>query len=174
MPSMNENTKILVDSDVIRHLIKGNRLSLLYDLYADHLVILKVVLDELFRSVQIQTVIENFIKFYNIEILDFPSGNIDILREYALLKRRYGDGESACMAVAKYQNDIIASSNLKDIKEYCENNSIIYITTMDILLEAVESGKISESECDQIIHKVKVKKSKLPVDNLADYRKIKR
>ena len=173
MSSMNDNLKILLDSDVIRHLIKGDRLSLLHELYGKRIVILKVVRDELLRSTQIQTVLENFIKFYKIEIREFPTDNIEILKEYALLRKRYGDGESACMAVAKFQKNTIASSNLKDIKEYCENNSIVYITTMDILLEAVDCEKISETECNLIIQKVIKRKSKLPVDNIADYRRMK-
>ena len=174
MHSKNENKKVLLDCDVIRHLIKGDKIALLYELYGNNLVILKVVFDELFRSTQIQNVVENFIKLFKIEIMDFPADNIDILKEYANLRKRFGDGESACMAVAKYQEDIIASSNLKDIKKYCEKNGIHYITTMDILLEAVDCGKMSESECDIIIQKIINKKSKLPVDNLADYRKMKR
>lgn len=148
MSSMTSNIKILLDSDVIRHLIKGDRLSLLPDLYGNQLVLLDVVRDELFRSIQVQTVIENFIRFYKIEVRDFPTNNIDILKEFALLKKRYGLGESACMAVAKFEKNIIASSNLKDIKKYCVLNNIKYITTMDILLEAVNEAKISEKECN--------------------------
>ena len=170
MHSKNDNKKILLDCDVIRHLLKGDRISLLRDLYGNNITILKVVFDELFRSTQIQNVVENFIKFYSVEIMEFPADNFDILKEYAALRKRFGDGESACMAVAKFTKDYIASSNLKDIKDYCENNGIIYLTTMDILLEAVDAGLITESDCDLIIQKIKRKKSKLPVDNLADYR----
>ena len=82
-------------------------------------------------------------------------------------------GESACMAVAKCENDIIASSNLKDIKTYCEENSITYLTTMDILMDAIEKSVLSEDECDQIIQKVKASNSKLPVNSISEYRKLK-
>lgn len=99
---------------------------------------------------------------------------MEILKEYSSLKRRYGEGESACMAVARYQKNIIASSNLKDIRKYCEKNNITYLTTLDILLEAVDKGIILESECDGIIQKIKAKNSKLPVDSTAEYRRMKR
>jgi len=78
------------------------------------------------------------------------------------------------MAVAKYKKNIIASSNLKDIKIYCEKNEISYLTTMDILMDAIEKSILTENECDQIIQKVKAKKSKLPVNSISEYRKLKR
>jgi len=40
--------------------------------------------------------------------------SIEISKEYALLKKTKGIGEAACMAVARYSNEYIASSNLKD------------------------------------------------------------
>ncbi|MCK4796804.1 MAG: hypothetical protein KAT05_05440 [Spirochaetes bacterium] len=173
MLTLNDDTRILLDSDVIRHLIKGERLSLLCELYGSHLILLDVVRDELFRSKHLETIIENFIKFNKIEVREFPSTNMNILKEFALLKKRYGLGESACMAVAKYENDIIASSNLKDIKTYCEENSITYLTTMDILMDAIEKSALSEDECDQIIQKIKARNSKLPVNSISEYRKLK-
>jgi len=174
MLTLNNDTRILLDSDVIRHLIKGESFSLFYELYGSHLVLLDVVRDELLRSRHLETIIENFIKFNKIEVRKFPSENMNILKEFAILKRRYGLGESACMAVAKYENDIIASSNLKDIKTYCEENSITYLTTMDILVDAIEKSVLTESECDQIIQKVRAKNSKLPVSSISEYRKLKR
>jgi len=169
---LKDDTKILLDSDVIRHLIKGDKLSLLHKLFGDHLVLLKVVYDELFRSTQIQPIIENFIKFNNLKIIEFPSDNLEILKEYANLKKRFGDGESACMAVAKFQNNIIASSNLKDIKDYCIQNKIVYLTTMDILLEAVDTQLLSEDNCNHVIQTIKAKNSKLPVNTIAEYRQL--
>lgn len=72
MPLINENTNILLDSDVVRHFIKGGMLPLLKKLYGDNIVILDIVRNELFRSSQIQTQLENFIAFYKIEIRNFP------------------------------------------------------------------------------------------------------
>jgi predicted nucleic acid-binding protein len=173
MLTLNDDTRILLDSDVIRHLIKGERLSLLCELYGSHLILLDVVRDELLRSKQLETIIENFIKFNKIEVRKFPSDNMNILKEFAILKKRYGLGESACMAVAKYENTIIVSSNLKDIKTYCEKNSFMYLTTIDILMDAIEKSVLSEDECDQIIQKIKSRNSKLPVNSISEYRKLK-
>jgi len=80
MLTLNDETKILLDSDVIRHLIKGDKLSILYSLYGNHLVILDVVRDELLRSRHLQVIIENFIKFNKIEVKEFPSSDMNILK----------------------------------------------------------------------------------------------
>ena len=138
MYPLDKETKILLDSDVIRHFIKGQQLQILYALYGNHLVFIDVVKIELFRSKQIVNQLSNFISFNKIQVIPFPTENIEILKEFSKLKKRYGEGESACMAIAKYQKHIIASSNLRDIKLYCEENKIAYITTMDNLIDSMD------------------------------------
>jgi hypothetical protein len=98
----------------------------------------------------------------------FPNRG-DINKEYARLLRKFGEGESACMAVARFENKYIASSNLKDIKSYCVEHEIVYYTTMDILLEGLNQRILSEEECDQFIFDVKSKGSKLPCDSMLEY-----
>lgn len=75
------------------------------------------------------------------------------------------------MAVAKHTKDYIASSNLKDIKEYCNHYGIVYLTTMDILLEAYQKKILTEAECDIFIREVKTKDSKLidGIDTIKQY-----
>lgn len=162
--------KILLDSDVIRHFIKGDSLSLLPKIYPGRLVIIDVVKNELCRSKSLESIIHNFITFMKIEELDF-SGDLKMLKEYAsLLKNGRGQGESAVMAVALHSKDIVASSNLKDIAEYCLINKIEYITTMDILVEAEKHKIMTEKECDEFIGKVLAAGSKLPCDRLKVYK----
>lgn len=101
--------------------------------------------------------------------------NIEIIKEYSILKKTLGDGEAACMAVARHTNDYIASSNLRDIEQYCQLHGIIYLTTMDILLQAYTSGIMDEAECDGFIKEVKDKKSRLiyNIDSITVYEKYK-
>ncbi|NHJ86473.1 MAG: hypothetical protein FK734_13495, partial [Asgard group archaeon] len=158
----NPQKKILLDCDVIRHLIKADRLSLLSELYDGRLIILDVVKKELLRSSHLVMIVSNFIQFFHIEEMSFPTDRIEVLKEFASLKRRYGDGESACMAVARFDDNIIASSNLRDIETYCSENNIEYLTTMDIILEGFENGKFTKDEADAMIRTIKQKNSKLP------------
>ena len=166
MFTLNKEIKILLDSDVIRHFIKGEKLNILIKLYSNHLVILDVVSDELLRSEHLHTEISNFVSFNKIPIIPLPTDDITILKEFAQLKKRYGAGESACMAFAKYKQHVIASSNLKDIKKYCEENRIKYLSTMDILVDALEREIMTEKECDDFIQQVKNRNSRLSVDTI--------
>lgn len=169
MSENKDQEKILLDSDVIRHFIKGDRLLYLPKIFPNRLIIVDIVKDELCRSHSIATTVNNFISFTKVELMTFPS-DITIKKEFArLIKMGFGEGESACMAVARFNKQIIASSNLKDIKVYCKENSIKYITTMDVLVEALENKIMDETECDYFIYNVKLKGSKLPCDTIKEY-----
>jgi predicted nucleic acid-binding protein len=167
-----DHLTILVDCDVISHFIKGERLHLLRELYQDRLIILDVVRDELMRGPQqIRTTAENFISFHSVKVLPLPVDNVPCMKEFVRLLRTFGQGESACMAYARFNESIIASSNLKDIHAYCLENRIQYLTTMDILLEALDVQLISEIEANQFITQVKSQNNRLPVDTIKEYRK---
>lgn len=52
-----------------------------------------------------------------IKMVDFiPTGAM--MKEYALLLRTLGKGESACMIYCFDNQDVLGSSNLRDIKDY--------------------------------------------------------
>jgi len=59
-----------------------------------------------------------------------------VYRIYAELEWKFGSGESAIMALAQVEQHVVASSNIKDVKDYCNSNNIDWITTMDLLAEA--------------------------------------
>ena len=84
----------------------------------------------------------------------------------------YGDG--AFLSVAKHTKDYIASGNLKDIREYCNHFGIVYLTTMDILLEAYLKGILPDDACNAFIKEVKSKDSKLidGIDTIKQYEKM--
>lgn len=89
--------------------------------------------------------------------------------EYAMLTNTFGRGESACMAYCKYTNNVIGSSNLKDIKTYCTENKITFLTTLDFLYYAYTKNIMSEKECDNFIDDVIAKGSKLPKIKITNY-----
>lgn len=157
---MSKNIKIVLDSDVLIHFSKGKSLHLLHKIFPEYeYIILDVVYDEI-RS--IQTEVDNIIKtFKAFNIVKFMPSN-EILKEYAVLKKTFGRGESACMSYCKYTNNIIGSSNLRDIQTYCEKENITYLTTIDFLYYAYERKVMSSKECDNFILEVKEKGSRLP------------
>ncbi len=162
--------KIVIDADVIIHFIRGDQLSILHTIYPNDLYILDYVFKEVFIG-SLRTQVENMIRFGFIKELEF-NGDINVVREFAQLKRRYGVGESACMAYCRFNKDVLASSNLKDIKTYCQDHGIQYVTTMDFLYEAFCKSILKESDCDTFITKVLLNGSKLPFTSMRDYLRI--
>lgn len=159
---------ILLDADVISHFISGGQFSLLPSIFSYEKVLLDIVVNELRTSHKFRNYIDNVIKSGFIREINFQ-GDKQVTMEYANLIKRFGKGESACMAYCKFNKDVLASSNLKDITIYCETNDIVYLTTMDFLVEAYSSEKLSEKDCNDFIVKVKANGSKLPVNSISEY-----
>ncbi|MGL5016046.1 MAG: hypothetical protein ACRC6V_17460 [Bacteroidales bacterium] len=168
---MKTKTKIVLDSDVVIHFMKGDCFTLLLDIFPEYdYLILDIVYDELSKSHQTRTFIDNIISFMpdKLQMIKFqPTGNM--LREYAMLSRSLGKGESACMIYCHDNKDVLGSSNLKDIKDYCSKHDITYLTTLDFLYYAFVRKKMSKEECDVFIGQVVSKGSKLPDVNISQY-----
>ena len=163
-----EKVKIVLDADVIIHFSKGGLLSLLPEIFPEYeYIVLDKVYDEL-SSLQLQ--LDNQIALIgNIKKVEFAPA-IEILREYVTLKSRFGDGESACMAYCRYTSNIIGSSNLRDIKNYCTDHQITYLTTLDFLYYAWYRKKLTEEDCNAFMNDVRAKGSRLPViASIAEY-----
>ncbi|MBO4873698.1 MAG: hypothetical protein J5542_00100 [Bacteroidales bacterium] len=160
-------TKVVLDADVLIHFAKGGMLSVLPSILPEfEHIILKPVYDEI-KTIRSQ--VDNQINLLkNISLEDFnPQG--EMMREYAVLTSSFGKGESACMAYCKFTNNVIGSSNLKDIKDYCAKEQITYLTTLDFLYYAYMRGKITEAECRQFVSDVTSKGSHLPQFDIASY-----
>ena len=164
----NSNQKILLDADIIIHFIKGEKILLLPKIFQQKKVILDIVCQELVKNPNMKVFYENLIRFGLIEEISFTN-DFAVIKEYARLKMMFGNGESACMAYCKFHKDILASSNLSDIKKYCDNNNIQYLTTMDFLCEAFRKNKMSEAECDEFIYNVLSKGSILPCKTIKEF-----
>jgi predicted nucleic acid-binding protein len=175
MTKKSSEPKILLDCDVIIHFIKAGKQLLLPKIYPGRFVILDKIVDELMARPSNRIPVGNFIAYTKIEVIAMPK-SFEIIKEYALLKKTKGSGEAACMAVARHTKDYIASSNLKDIRIYCEQHDIVYLTTMDILLEAYQLGIMSEVECDTFIQEVKAKDSILiyNINSIVAYENLKK
>lgn len=166
-------TKIVLDADVIIHFVKAGQFSFLLDIFPEYqYLILDVVYDEVTVSSTTKTMIDNYLNLFGTRIvcLKFkPRGESRL--EYARLRSSLllGKGESACMVYCRDNNDVLGSSNLKDIKEYCSKNQITYLTTTDFLYYAFIRKKMTKAEVDAFISAVLAKGSKLPVIDIERY-----
>ena len=168
MKSKADETKILIDADVIRHFIAGGNLYDIIKIFPDRIVIVDVVRDELLRSKKIKPIVESFKTDCKIEEVKLED-NFDAVAEYVKLLSFAGHGEAACMALAKVEKKYIASSNLKDIAKYCRDNEIKVYTTMDFLYEGMMNRLYTEPQCDKFISDVLASGSKLPVNSIEEY-----
>lgn len=163
---MTAKTKIVLDADVIIHFVKAGKFSFLLDIFPEYqYLILDVVYDEVTVNRITKTQIDNTLNFFANRISNVkfdPKGESRL--EYAKLRSSLllGKGESACMVYCRDNQDVLGSSNLKDIKEYCVTNSITYLTTVDFLYYAFIRKKITKEEVDEFIAEVIAKGSKLP------------
>lgn len=163
-----KKTKIVIDADVIFHFHKGGLLHMLPEIFSEYeYIVLSKVHEEL--SKDCKSYIDRMSStFRNISIVEFnPTG--DMMKEFAMLRCNRGKGESACMAYCKFNPDVLGSSNLKDIKDYCIENNITYLTTYDFLYYAIKRGKLTIEEAQDFVAIVKSNDSKLPKKDIAHY-----
>ena len=128
-------------------------------------------MDELERFPGKKKEVANLINYNILKFMKFQDENQEIKKEFARIQKQLfkGKGESACMAVARFTGNIVASSNLKDILTYCNEHSIVYLTTMDFLCYAIKNAGWSALRCNAFINAVLKAGSKLPVTKMEDY-----
>lgn len=111
---MNRIKRVVLDADVIIHFAKGDMLSILPTILSEcEHIILDKVYEEIKYDIKKQLDKQIYL-LKNIEIVKFNPSE-EQLREYAILSKTFGKGESACMAYCRYNKDIVGSSNLSYI-----------------------------------------------------------
>jgi hypothetical protein len=164
---------ILIDADVISHFISGGILTVLPTIFPKNkILLLDKVYQELERYQKRKPLIDQMIEKDLFTLFSFPEDELEIKKEYAYIMKILfkGSGESACMAVARFNHQIIASSNLKDIRQYCDLHSIDYLTTMDFICEALKAGILNINNCDDFIARAIHAGSKLPCVRMKDFK----
>lgn len=163
-----EKTKIVLDADVLIHFSKGECLSTLPTVLPEYEhIVLDCVRDELRGNVRTQIDMMEA-KLKSIKVVEFKP-EAEMLHEYLSLVRDKGNGESACMAYCRFTNNVIGSSNVRDIKEYCTQHKITYLTTTDFLFYAYHRNKMTKEQCDEFVKTVTSKGSKLPMVDITTY-----
>lgn len=164
---MNNKVKIVLDADVLIHFQKAGFLSLLPEIFPEYdYIVLNIVYQEL-RSIQKQ--LDKQIQLLGkISLVTFTP-NMEMAQEYAILSKKFGRGESACMAYCRFTYNVLGSSNLRDISQYCKGNNITYLTTIDFLYYAYVRKKMTSEECNTFIKEVNAKGSKLPMIDISTY-----
>ena len=169
---MPDKIQIVLDADVIIHFSQGGYLHMLPSVIPDcSFVVLSVVRNELRQETRNE--LDNHINYLkSISLIEYnPVG--DERREFARLSSIsglcLGKGESACMTYARFHNNVVGSSNLNDIKIYCAQFGIAYLTTLDFLYYAFKKGMMSKEEIEAFILRVREAGCILPDIDLETY-----
>lgn len=165
-----KKTKIVLDADVIIHFIEANSFSLLPDIFPEYeYVILDVVYSEISKYSKTKKFIDNYLHYFPKLKQEIFAPKGDSIKEYFLLQRTLGKGESACMVYCRDNQNVLGSSNLKDIKDYCSKNNITYLTTIDFLYYAYCKKKMTQQACTDFMRAVNNAGSKLPIIDITQY-----
>lgn len=155
-------TKIVLDADVIIHFAKGGLLHLLPKFLKEfQFVVLDVVKKEIRQPLLRQ--LDNQINLIgNIREETFGQ-TAEQRKEFARLTSlsglALGRGESACMVYCRFNHDVVGSSNIKDVTDYCDEYGITYLTTNDFLFYGIRRGIITKEQADDFINEVRSKGS---------------
>lgn len=168
---------ILVDADVISHFMATGHISDLNGILAPHqLYIVENVYREATRhpsDAMRKLKVDEWIAHSKTCVIKFPSQNQNIKREFYKLKHDnglLGDGECACMAMARFGQETIASSNFRDVAPYCDAHDIEYIGVLDILQIAINKEYWTIDQCNQfILDAKKENNARFPVDKMDEY-----
>lgn len=165
-------TKIVLDADVIIHFAKGGRLPLLPKILPEFRFL---VLDIVEREIPalIMTELNRMIN-RDKTIFEENFGQTSAERkDFAMLTSAsgmaLGKGESACMVYCQYHHDVLGSSNLRDIRAYCEAHGITYLTTIDFLFYAIRRKLMTKEEAETFVAQVVALGSKLPETDFDTY-----
>lgn len=165
-----KKTKIVLDADVIIHFMEADCFSLLPDIFPEYeYLILDVVYSEVSKNSKTRDFIDNYLRFFPTLRKEVFAPKGDSRKEFFSLQRTLGKGESACMIYCRDNQDVLGSSNLRDIKEYCSQNNITYLTTLDFLYYAYCRKKMTKQECSGFMQAVNKAGSKLPIIDITQY-----
>lgn len=146
--------KIVLDADVIIHFIQMGCLYRLPCFIPNHkFVVLDSVYDEVTHQHERMMLEGQITLIRNITLLKKDDEfDLNTMRTFYELKSRFGEGESACMAYCyHHRDDTVGSNNTHDIEEYCNQNAIPFLTTIDLLHIGVRNGEITEEEARHFI-----------------------
>ncbi|MDO4501432.1 MAG: hypothetical protein Q4B60_09225 [Erysipelotrichaceae bacterium] len=172
---------VFIDTDCISAFLWVDEENILTKLFSD-IIIPKEVYDELShpglnRLKGMKEQIDVLISQNQIQLMHIEYGS-EAYRLYEQLSRYpkkghkvIGKGEASAISLAKTNNGIIASNNLKDIMSYVDEYNLEYLTTGDIMKMALEKGYINIEQGEKIWSDMLNKRRKLGYPTFSDFLK---
>lgn len=169
--------QLFFDTDCISSFLWVKQENLILQLYPGRIILPQDVYNELLYPFipHIKAKILSLVSSRSISTMQIMTNTeeYEIYHDLAIspLKGRMviGRGEAAALALAKVNNGIVASNNLKDISQYIAQFHLAHVTTGDILVESLNQGLIDENTGNQIWAKMVQKQRKLPTPAFSAY-----
>ncbi len=160
--------KVVLDADVIIHFAKGGWLHILPSILPEFQFI---VLDVVKREIP-SMLLPLLIKENSIREEKFGTSPKEI-KEFARLTSAtglaLGSGESACMVYCLFHNDVVGSSNTKDVTDYCTEHGITFLTTNDFLFYGIKRKLFTKEAATDFITRVRNLGSYPPIVDFDKY-----
>lgn len=161
---------IVLDTDFVSSFACVDRLDIIEDLYSRRMIVLEEVTEELKRVRYLEGRVCFSIMHGHIRRVQMMACSAEAL-EYTRLREsdRYGSGEAACMAYARYCGGIVASNNLRDVRRYCDDWKIQLLTAADVLLQVYDEERLDLTHIDLIWGRMVEKRRRLPASSFTEY-----
>ena len=167
--------RFFFDTDCLSAFLWVREESILVNLYAGKIILPAQVYNEIQRIPHLLTRVDTLKNNGDLLVESMIVGSEEY-RDYIEMTtapeegmRIIGRGEAAAIAMAKQRNGIVASNNMRDIQFYVKKYEIPHITTGDIMIEALETGLITEAEGNAIWSDMIRKRRMLPSTTFSDY-----
>lgn len=169
--------KLFFDTDCLSAFLWVNQHAILPILYPGRIIIPEPVYIEISnpRIVHLKQRIDMLKNAGQVTIMPLRYGDAgyNLYSEMSSAPRNgkmvIGKGKASVIALAKEHNGIVASNNLRDIKQYINDFGLPFITTGDVLIEAYQKGLITIQQGDAIWKSMLAKQRKLGANSFSDY-----
>lgn len=167
--------ELYLDNDCVSAFLWVSSETLLVNLYKGRIIIPMQVYDEIRRVPSLKYKMDTLIARNELKVQSIVFGTPEAELYIRLTTkpdpgfRNIGNGEASAIALAKYNNGILGSNNLRDVRPYVQLFQIQHITTGDILIDAFAKGLISESQGNKIWTDMIRKQRKLPTATFSEF-----
>lgn len=168
---------LFFDSDCISAFLWVGNENLLSKLYPGRIIIPKPVYDELsypgvaHLKARVDRLLAN--QEARIASIETDTETFELYCRLTSLPQNghavIGKGEAASIALAKKEDGIVASNNLRDVSSYIVELQLKHITTGDILMQAMEQGYITEDEGNTIWTSMLAKRRNLGATSFSEF-----
>ncbi|KZX14899.1 hypothetical protein [Methanobrevibacter filiformis] len=171
-----KNKPVFYDTDCLACFLVIGDVSILCNLFSK-IIIPKPVYEELshdgtplFIKTNLYNLIEkDFVEVKDISIISKEYTAYKCIKDGLWSNRPVGKGEASAIAFAIKNNGVVASNNLKDVKELTEKYELPLLTTALILAKSVQKGLIDESRANSMWKKMLERNRNLPDNSFSDY-----